>query len=95
LVRSESRPGPVLEALRRALGGPGEGGGVKVIEVGSRVRIEPNPDNPSSGRFHYTGQEGQVRQVPPRDPGENVSVLVRLDSGEEISFQMSDLVEID
>jgi hypothetical protein len=66
-----------------------------VIEVSSRVRIEPNPDNPSAGGFPYAGQEGQVRQVPPHDPGENVSVLVRLDSGEEISFQISDLVEID
>jgi hypothetical protein len=66
-----------------------------VIEVGSRVRVEPNPDNPSAGSMPYTGQEGQVRQVPPHDPGENVSVLVRLDSGEEISFQISDLAEID
>ena len=68
---------------------------VRVIEVGSRVRVEPNPDNPSAGSFPYTGQEGQVRQVPPHGPGENVSVLVRLDSGEEISVQISDLVEID
>jgi hypothetical protein len=69
---------------------------VRVIEVGSRVRVEPNPDNPSGGAFAYTGQEGQVRQLPPHDPGEDVSVLVRLDlSGEEISVQISDLVEID
>jgi hypothetical protein len=68
---------------------------VRVIEVGSRVRVEPNPDNPSAGGFPYTGQEGQVRQVPQHDPGENVSVLVRLDSGAAISFQISDLVEID
>ena len=68
---------------------------VRVIEVGSRVRVEPNPDNPSGGTLPYTGQEGQVRQVRPHDPGENVSVLVRLDSGEDISVQISDLVEVD
>jgi hypothetical protein len=66
-----------------------------VIEAGSRVRIEPNPDNPSAGALPHAGQEGQVRQVPPRNPGENVSVLVRLDSGAEQWFQISDLVEID
>jgi hypothetical protein len=68
---------------------------VRVIEIGSRVRVEPNPDNPSAASLPYTGQDGQVRQVPPHDPGENVGVLVRLDSGEEISVQISDLVEID
>jgi hypothetical protein len=68
---------------------------VRVIEVGTRVRVEPNPDNPSTSTLPYTGQEGQVRQVPPHHPGENVSVVVRLDSGEEISVQISDLVEID
>ena len=68
---------------------------VGVIEVGTRVRVAPNPDIPSGGTLPYTGQEGQVRQVPPHDPGENVSVVVRLESGEEISVQISDLVEID
>ena len=68
---------------------------VPVIEVGSRVRVEPDPKIPNSPALDYAGQEGQVRQAPPRDRGENVIVWVRLDSGAEVGLWISELKDID